>query len=127
MPNTPESNKKLVLDFCRAFYDDKDFDRAATLLRPDFHNHHPGVGRGRENTIAGFREHIANAFPGFTMEIRRTVAEADLVCTHGITRLTPDHRGAVVMDIWRIQDGLLAEHWDVGQQVPDDISPDDML
>ncbi|GLZ38062.1 hypothetical protein [Actinokineospora sp. NBRC 105648] len=47
--------------------------------------------------------------------------------SHGITRLTPDHRGAVVMDIWRIQDGLLAEHWDVGQQVPDDISPDDML
>jgi predicted SnoaL-like aldol condensation-catalyzing enzyme len=30
-------------------------------------------------------------------------------------------RDTAVIDIWRLQDGLIAEHWDVVQPVPDQV------
>lgn len=55
------------------------------------------------------------------------VAEGDYVWTHGLVKLAPDAPDVVVVDIWRIHDGMLAEHWDVGQSVPEDSTVDEML
>lgn len=120
-------NKKLVSEFIRSFYNEKDFHRARLMLAEGFVNHHPGVGVGRDRTINGFREHVAEQFPKFSLTIRRMVAEGDYVWTHGLVKLAPDAPDVVVVDIWRIHDGMLAEHWDVGQSVPEDSTVDEML
>ncbi len=121
------AHKDLVRDFYEAFYNSKDFDRARTMLTEDFINHHPGVGIGRDKTISGFREQVVDHFPEFTLEIRRIVAEDDFVWTHGLIRFGPDKPAAISVDIWRIADGLLAEHWDVGQPIPEGLTADDLL
>jgi predicted SnoaL-like aldol condensation-catalyzing enzyme len=120
-------HKDLVRDFYQAFYNSKDFARARTMLAEDFINHHPGVGIGRDNTIRGFQEQVVDHFPEFSLEIRRIVAEDDLVWTHGLIRLTADKPAAISVDIWRIADGLLAEHWDVGQPIPEGLTADYLL
>jgi predicted SnoaL-like aldol condensation-catalyzing enzyme len=121
------THKDLVRKFYQAFYNNKDFDRARTMLTEDFINHHPGVDVGRDNTIRGFQEQIVDHFPEFSLEIRRIIAEDDFVWTHGLIRLVADKPAAVSVDIWRIVDGLLAEHWDVGQAIPDGLTADDLL
>lgn len=121
------ANKELIRDFCHVFYNSKEFDRARTMLAENFINHHPGVGAGRDNTISEFKKQVVEYFPEFSLEIRRIVAEDDFVWTHGLIRLAPDKPAAISVDIWRIADGLLAEHWDVGQAVPEGLTADDLL
>jgi predicted SnoaL-like aldol condensation-catalyzing enzyme len=120
-------NKNLIREFYQTFYNSKDFDRARTMLTEDFVNHHPGVDSGRDNTIKGFQEQVADHFPQFSLEVRRIIAEGDFVWTHGLIRLAPDKPAAISVDIWRIADGLLAEHWDVGQSIPEGLTADDLL
>jgi predicted SnoaL-like aldol condensation-catalyzing enzyme len=51
------------------------------------------------------------------LDLRRVIAEDDLVVMH-YRMVTPDGERAVV-DIWRMVDGQIVEHWDVVQPVPD--------
>jgi predicted SnoaL-like aldol condensation-catalyzing enzyme len=130
MPTDAEASrasKALVTEFINAFYNDKDYDRARPLLTEDFANHHPGVGAGRDKTIDGFRGAVGDQFPEFTLTVRRIIAEGDQVWTHSVARVAPDAPPMVVVDIWRIENGMLAEHWDVGQAVPEDSSLDELV
>ena len=52
-----------------------------------------------------------------TIDIRNAAAEGDLVFLH-IRRQTPSGIKAVV-DIFRVKDGKIVEHWDVQQDVPE--------
>ncbi|WP_433859335.1 nuclear transport factor 2 family protein [Streptomyces kronopolitis] len=122
-----KAHKELVSQFIQAFYNEKDFERAKSLLTEDFANHHPGVGKGRDRTITTFREQAATPFPQFSLTVRRMVAEGAYVWTHSLAKVDPEATGAVVVDIWRVQDGLLAEKWDVGQPVPEDSTADEMM
>jgi len=122
-----KANKELVSEFIRVFYNDKDFDRARTMLTEDFTNHHPGAGVGPDRTVDSFREHAATPFPDFSLTLQRMIAEDDQVWTHGVVRVSPDAPPVIVVDLWRIEDGRLAEHWDVGQAVPEGSTLDEMI
>jgi predicted SnoaL-like aldol condensation-catalyzing enzyme len=113
-----KANKELVAEYIRLFYNEKDFDRARELLTEGFVNHHHGVGAGRDRTVRTFRAAVS-AMPEFSLTVRRVVAEGDQVWTQSVARAAPGAHPSVVVDIWRIEDGRLAEHWDVGQAVPD--------
>ncbi|WP_051765697.1 nuclear transport factor 2 family protein [Saccharothrix syringae] len=121
------ANKELVADFCETFYNAKDFARAATLLADDFHNHHHGAGIGPARTVDSFREQVSDRFPGFSLEIRRAVAEGDLVWTYGLVRFDEGAPVAATVDIWRVADGKLAEKWDVGQAVTEETDPGTLM
>lgn len=125
--DTATANKALVRRYCQAFYNDKDFALAQTMLADGFVNHHPGAGSGPDATIRSFRAQIADRFPAFTLRIRRIVAGADYVWTHSLVSLDGETPSAVTVDIWRIADGMLAEHWDVAQQLPEDVAVDDII
>ncbi|MFJ9130439.1 nuclear transport factor 2 family protein [Streptomyces sp. NPDC102340] len=113
-----KANKELVAEYIRLFYNEKDFDRARELLAEGFVNHHHGVGVGRDRTVETFRG-AASQMPEFSLTVRRIVAEGDQVWTHSVARVAPGAHPSVVVDIWRIDNGELAEHWDVGQAVPE--------
>jgi predicted SnoaL-like aldol condensation-catalyzing enzyme len=93
------TNKKLVADYIKAMYNDKDFDNAKLMLAEDFVNHHHGVGIGRERTVEAFQEMAETPFPQFSLTILRTVAEDDLVWTHGVIRLAPAAPPVIMVDI----------------------------
>jgi predicted SnoaL-like aldol condensation-catalyzing enzyme len=87
-----------------------------TLLREDFIEHSPGNPSGRR----AFIDFIKNsALTSSRFELKRVVAEGDLVVMHYHLIPREGGRGLAVVDFWRLEDGLIAEHWDVVQPVPE--------
>ncbi|MET9250181.1 nuclear transport factor 2 family protein [Nonomuraea sp. NPDC003709] len=86
------------------------------LLREDFIEHSPGNPSGRD----AFIEFIASApVAGAKLDLKRVIAEDDHVMLHYHMVPPGDGRGIAVVDIWRMVDGQIVEHWDVVQPVPD--------
>ena len=62
---------------------------------------------------------IAN--PNKIFEIQRSVQEGSIVFVHSKVRMNQDHLGVAVVHIFRFDDNLIAELWDVGQPVPENM------
>lgn len=58
-------------------------------------------------------------FPDAKYDVLRVLSEGDLVLLHSRGVLVPGMPGTAVFDIFRFQDGKIAEHWDVLQEVPE--------
>ncbi|MGU3377541.1 nuclear transport factor 2 family protein [Chryseobacterium sp. M5A1_1a] len=122
-----ENNKKLVSSFFLLFYNDKNMVKARKLMHPDFVNHHPHSGKGVEETITAVQNHLFAKFPAFKVSIKRIAAESDLVWIQCYTQDFPGDQGKMSMDIWRVKDGKIAEHWDIIQDIPKEIAPETMF
>ncbi|MFG6195726.1 nuclear transport factor 2 family protein [Nonomuraea sp. JJY05] len=86
------------------------------LLREDFVEHSPGNPSGRD----AFIEFIASApVAKAKLDLKRVIAEGDHVVMHYHLLPPGEERGIAVVDIWRMVDGQIVEHWDVVQPVPD--------
>jgi predicted SnoaL-like aldol condensation-catalyzing enzyme len=118
-----EKNKRLVTEFFLTFYNDKDLVKADVMMHPDFVNHHPYSGKGIDGTIDAVNKHLFEKYPQFKVSIKRIAAEGDFVWIQSYTQDYPGDHGKMSMDIWRIQDGKIAEHWDIIQDIPKDIAP----
>lgn len=118
MTTLAEENKKLVVDFYSRLFNDKDITQIDKHIVPDYIQHSPTSGDGRE----GVRASVENAFrknPQRHYEIKRVIADGDLVVLHVHQRLTPEHRGNAIVEIIRVEDGRLVEHWSVHEAVPE--------
>ena len=85
---------------------------------PEYIQHNPGVPSGREAAIkllSGF------ATPGSPVryEFKRVLVDGDLVAIHAHLVPKPGDRGTAVVDIFRLENGKIVEHWDVLQPVPE--------
>lgn len=106
-------NKDIVLKAFNEFAAGN-VDVLRTLVREDFVEHSPGNPSGRD----AFVDFIANSeVAGARLELKRVVAEGEFVVLH-YHLIRPGDRGEAVVDIWRLEDGLVVEHWDVVQPVP---------
>ena len=114
----PETNKKVVLDFYEKGLNQKDFEAAAKHFGPRYIQHNPGAPDG----IEGFKAFIAlrkEKFPNAKSEIKRVFAEGDYVILHVHAVREPGTRGRAIVDIFRLEDGKIVEHWDVAQDIPE--------
>ncbi len=110
-------NKKIVLELYNELFIKRNIDSALKYFRDDFKQHNPFIPDGREAFMQSFREHITK-FPNHQVEIKRVIAEGDLVMVHA--RATGGPFGPLaVVNIFRVQDGQIAEHWDIFQPVPE--------
>ena len=122
-----EKNKKFVTEFFYILYNEKDIAKARTMMLPDFINHHPHGGSGADGTLKAMQEHLFGKYPDFSVLIKRTAAEGDLVWIQCFTKNNASDHGKMSMDIWRVREGKIAEHWDIIQDVPADIDPSFMF
>jgi len=121
---TPEQNIQVVGALSEAIFDRKDFSVLPKLMREDYIQHNPLVPGGRN----GFQEFFDAAFkaiPDWRYTLKQIVADGDRVWIYGTYSGT--HSSAPwlgipasgrsfaidAVDIFRLQDGQLAEHWDV--------------
>jgi predicted SnoaL-like aldol condensation-catalyzing enzyme len=66
--------------------------------------------------------------PNAVQTIHRSFAEGDHVIVHVHVARWPGDPGFAVVDIFRLEDGMIAEHWDVLQEVPSEpINPNGMF
>jgi predicted SnoaL-like aldol condensation-catalyzing enzyme len=119
MGNQAEANKAVVGDFYDLAFNQKQPEEAARkYIGPYYRQHNPQVGDGPEPFIQYVRG-FAQAFPDFRSEFKRFIAEGELVVVHSNLIPQPGSRGMAVIDIFRLEDGKIVEHWDVIQDVPE--------
>jgi predicted SnoaL-like aldol condensation-catalyzing enzyme len=114
-----ETNKRMVHDYCNLAFNLKKPEEAVSLyLGPTYRQHDPGAGDGGAPFIA-FVKWYLQTYPELHFDIKRIVADGDLVVVHSHLTLKPGDRGSAVVDIFRLENGKIVEHWDVLQEVPE--------
>jgi steroid delta-isomerase-like uncharacterized protein len=118
-----EKNKKVVKTLCKTVFQKHDFSKLDEIMRDDYIQHNEDTPQGK----AGFKEFFEQMFkamPDFSYAIKKIITEGDTVMMYSTTTAT--HLGEWlgnpptgnklnfdVVDIFRIENGKIAEHWDV--------------
>jgi predicted SnoaL-like aldol condensation-catalyzing enzyme len=112
-------NKKVVQDFYEtAFVKQLPADAMKNFVGDKYIQHNPHVKDGPAPFIAYFTEFYKKN-PKATTEIKRIVSEGDLVVVHAHSRASAKDRGYAAIDIFRLENGKIVEHWDAVQPVPE--------
>lgn len=110
-------NRAAFLEFVRLYYGERKvreaFDR---YVAADYQQHNPNIADGREAAVAW----LLKMTTGNTvrMDIRRITVDGDYAVVHLHASQGPADPGHVIMNLFRLQDGIIQEHWDVTQAVP---------
>jgi predicted SnoaL-like aldol condensation-catalyzing enzyme len=118
--STLAKNKEVVTAFYDAAINKKDYDAAVKYLGAEYKQHNPTAADGKEG-LRGFIDFLKSRFPTQRGEIKRVIAEGDLVVLH-VHSTRGDGAGRAIVDIFRVKDGKVVEHWDVIQDVPEKAS-----
>jgi predicted SnoaL-like aldol condensation-catalyzing enzyme len=123
-----ERNKaNVVAYYTTAFNDQKPEEAVARYGGPEYIQHNPQAADGFPAFIAFVKSFTAQ-FPQLHVDIKRVIAECDLVVTHSHLTLSPTDRGSAVADIFRLnREGKVVEHWDVIQAVPETSANDNTM
>ena len=118
-------NKALVLAFYQQLFGDKDVTAIDRYVAEGYIQHNPTVPTGRAPLRQLFEKVFAGA-PKTQVDVRRVAADGDLVWLH-VRSPGPNGRLSAVVDIFRIEGGRIAEHWDVIQPVPEQAANDNTM
>ncbi|WFU78865.1 nuclear transport factor 2 family protein [Bradyrhizobium sp. CIAT3101] len=113
-----EANRKAVLAFYEKGLNQKDVDAALAYVGDRYVQHNPNAADGPE----GFRKFIGflrEKFPNSHSEIKRSFVDGDYVILHVNAVREPGTKGNAIVDIFKLENGKIVEHWDVVQPIPD--------
>ena len=106
-----ESNKEVVLKVLEGAFVQRDVTVVDRYFSPDYVQHNPSIPNGPK-AIAGL---IPTLKGSFSYEVGMVVAAGDLVMAHG-RYVGWGPKPLVAVDIFRLKDGKVVEHWDVMQE-----------
>jgi predicted SnoaL-like aldol condensation-catalyzing enzyme len=108
---TPQQNKDLVLKGFEVLFNVRDYVTAEAFWSPNYIQHSAHIEPGREGLF-----NLVKSIPAtLKYENQLIVAEGDFVMLHGRFSGIGVPVNWVAADILRIENGLMAEHWDVIQ------------
>lgn len=106
-----EKNKALVLEAFGTLFNKRDYAAAERYWSPKYIQHSAHIPPGRD----GLFNLVKASPPSLKYEHGLIMAEGDFVMVHGRYSNTGLPVNWVIVDIVRIENGVLAEHWDVIQ------------
>lgn len=112
-----EANKKLVMNFYQQLFGDKDFSAIDKYLSKDYIQHNPSVADGSEALKTATKNWFKGA-PKEKIVAEHLAAEGDLVFIHK-KEVSADGKITAIMDIFRVKNKKIVEHWDVIQEAPE--------
>lgn len=115
---TSTDNATTVRDYLELVWNQGRTERAEAFLAADLVQHNPRLADGRA-PLVDFIEGARRQMPELRFELRRLAAEGDLVFAHSHFVPAPDLAGLAVIDVFRLVDGVIVEHWDVNEAVPE--------
>ncbi|MCZ4268099.1 nuclear transport factor 2 family protein [Rhodobacteraceae bacterium G21628-S1] len=111
-----EANRALVVEFYDQFFNEHNI-AASDVIAEDYIQHNPNVPDGKAPLVSFFSGYFAEN-PKSRARIVRSAADGDLVWLHVQSTNGEEDLGEAVVDIFRVEDGMIVEHWDVIQPVP---------
>ena len=118
LPAQQEAKRQVVLQFYEAGLNRKDADAALKYVGNRYVQHNPNAADGPQ----GFRQFIAflrDKYPDSHSEIVRSFVDGDHVILHVHAVREPGTRGNAIVDIFKLENGKIVEHWDVTQAIPE--------
>ncbi len=121
---TTENNKKVVREFYEEVFQKHNLNAVDRFMLDDYIQHNPDTAQGKKGFVDFHRGFFA-AVPDFFSAINRMVAEGDLVFVYNTITGTHTGEGFLgypptgnkvhfdAVDMFRLRDGKLCEHWDV--------------
>ena len=113
-----EQNKKAVVEFYDKAINQKDFEAASKYMGSRYTQHNPNAADGPEG-LKAFLGFLKEKFPASRSEIKRVLADGDYVILHVHAVREPGTRGNAIIDIFKLENGKIVEHWDVVQPIPE--------
>ena len=113
-----KNNRDMVGYFWNQVFNRHDPSVIDQMTGETYTQHSPGFVDGKKafrDGITGFLKE----FPESSAEIKHIGADGDLVFIHNHIKLNPKDRGQAAVDIFRVRDGKIVEHWDVIQDIPE--------
>jgi len=118
------ANKKLVFDFWREVFQARNMELAPKYMAEDYVQHNPNVPTGRQPFMEFFGQFERQPVKSEIDNLVTMVAEGDMVVL-AFQRELPDPENpdqtytTTWFDMFRIEDGKIAEHWDYGTKSAD--------
>ena len=118
--HTPQeqANLKAVLELYEKALNQHDFEGSAQYLGSRYVQHNPFAEDGPEG-LKKFIEWRKQNLPNAKSVIKRAFADGDYVILHVHSVREKDTRGRAIVDIFRLENGKIVEHWDVVQEIPE--------
>src|SRR5262249_6907777 len=111
-----EHNKAIVRDFYATVLIGRNVDAAPRFLRQDYIQYNPQVPTGLKGFMDTFRQRFAQKLPSdYKRELLNVVGDKDMVVIYVQQTWTGSdgqHHQSLGFDMFRMQDGMIAEHWD---------------
>ena len=108
-------NKAVVRDFYAAVFMARNVDAAPRFLSPGYIQHNPQVATGLKGFMDAFRPVFATKPADYKRELLNVVGDDDMVVIYVRQNWTTpqgQHRVGLGFDMFRVQDGMIVEHWD---------------
>jgi predicted SnoaL-like aldol condensation-catalyzing enzyme len=110
---------EIVTKFSQLFFIEKKWREAfLTYVAEDYTQHNPMAEDGRAAAL----KHLGPVFdanPGLKVDIKRIFGDETHVAVHYHSVMQPGTRGFAAVDMFRVKDCKIVEHWDVIQAVPE--------
>jgi predicted SnoaL-like aldol condensation-catalyzing enzyme len=116
---TEEANRRLVANMYERVLKPLDSSRVDEFFARDYIQHNPLAATGAKG-LKDFLDWARIRAPNAEHRVKRMFVDGDYVIAHVHVIINPGERGNAVVDIFRIANGHIAEHWDVAQEVPDE-------
>ncbi|GGF72431.1 hypothetical protein GCM10007301_35300 [Azorhizobium oxalatiphilum] len=112
-----QRNKEIVLDFYEKGLNSKDF-KAASVYLGTYIQHNPNAEDGPEG-FRKFLEFLKEKFPQSHSRVTQVFVDGDFVILRLHALREPGTKGNAIVDIFRLKDGKIEEHWDSVQPIPE--------
>ena len=112
-----EENKKLVTTAYQRIFGDLDASAVDEFMSQDFIQHNPTIADGPEGVKQLLQMLVSQGTPKQKIVFKHVAVEGDIVFLH--SRYEMGGKEWRFIDIYRIENGKLAEHWDAMMQMPD--------
>ena len=112
-----ENNKQLVMTAYQRIFGDLDVSAVDQYLSKDFIQHNPTTPDGPEGVKQLVQMLVSQGVPKQAVEFKHVIADGDIVIVH--SRYEMAGKEWRFIDIYRVENGKLAEHWDAMMQMPD--------